>query len=199
MAAGQAIFMICFYLMQLEEYLNLKNELLINIAFVFLIGSWVTLSFSEEFKHQKTQKQEIYCGWVIVSQLLLCVAYGIGSKACTKQIYLIIGSQDILMSWSPSSPSHSHFQGGASSPIEIYRESHYKRYLQHLRCIKFFETLACIFGVAWSLGILRLNTGSEIDKSGKNGKWYADENSLSTTVLETFSIVIILVVVQLLI
>ena len=57
MAAGQAIFMICFYLMQLEEYLNLKNELLINIAFAFLIGSWVTLSFSEEFKHEETQKQ----------------------------------------------------------------------------------------------------------------------------------------------
>jgi len=109
MAAGQAIFMICFYLMQLEEYLNIKNEYLINIAFTFLIFSWVTLSFSEEFKYDETQKQEIYCGWVIFSQLLLCVAYGIGSKACTKQIFLIIGSQDILMTWSPSSPSHSSF------------------------------------------------------------------------------------------
>jgi len=50
-----------------------------------------------------------------------------------------------------------------------------------------------MFGVVWSLGVLRLNTGSEIDKTGDHGKWYADENSLSTTVLETFSIVLILV------
>ena len=56
-----------------------------------------------------------------------------------------------------------------------------------------------MFGVVWSLGILKLNTGSEIDRNGDHGKWYADENSLSTTVLETFSLVIILVSIQFLI
>ena len=99
------------------------------------------------------------------------------------------------MTWNPSSPSHSIFQGGANTPIEIYRENHYKRYLQYLKCIKFFETLACMVGVTWSLTILTFNTGSDIDKNGEHGKWYADKNSLTTTTLITFSIVIILIVI----
>lgn len=126
---------------------------------------------------------------------MLCVAYGLGSRGCTKQINLIIGSQDILMTWSPSSPSHSHFQGGANTPIEIYRENHFKRYLSYLRCIKFVETLTCMMGVIWSLTILVFNTGSEIERSGQHGNWYADENSLTTSILITFSIVLIAIII----
>ena len=95
------------------------------------------------------------------------------------------------MSWNPHSPSH-NYAIGAIEGQELKKEKHYKRYLDYLRCIQFFEMFTHLLSVTWTLLILILNTGSDVDK--EKSKWYADKNSLNTTIAITFSIVFVLTI-----
>ena len=79
------------------------------------------------------------------------IAYGMGSIGTANNIRLILGSELILMSWSPQSPTHNHYSGGATTPIEIYREKYLKSYKTHLNYIDLMSTIVSMLGVFWSL------------------------------------------------
>jgi hypothetical protein len=162
-----------------------NRDHIINASYLFMVVAWISFALSED----KNEKLRI--SYIIVGQIFTFLAYGLGSLATSDKIRRIIGSDKILMSWNPHSPCHNHYSGGATTTIEIYREKHLKSFKTHQNCISFISTVVSMLGVFWSLQILILNTGSELEKLGKNGYWYSAKNSLFTTVGVTFAAVLI--------
>lgn len=76
----------------------------------------------------------------------------------------------------------------------MHRKKHYLRYIGYLNSIKVFETITYILSIFWTIVILILNTGDDTDR--EENEWYADENSLQTTILITFSFIIGLTIFQ---
>ena len=78
--------------------------------------------------------------------------------------------------------------------MEMFRERYMKRYFGYFNCMHILEVIFRIFGAIWAIEILILNTGSAADR--EESKWYADKNSLQTTIWVTFSVPIILIGAQ---
>lgn len=117
----------------------LRNEAIINISFLLVIFAVIVMNCIEEY-HTADQKVKIGITSLFLSQIILSIANELGSKAVSNQITLIMGSQEILMSCNPHSPSHSNLHGGAETtgePLDIFREKYYYRYLCYLRYFDF--------------------------------------------------------------
>lgn len=158
---------------------NLKNEAIINISFLMIILSLVIMN-------QVENDDEISIGTLIGSQIILAFAVEFGSQTINNQIKLIMGSEKILMSWNPYSPSHNREDvDSTDDQIEIWREQHYKRYLCYKQYFELLETLMRIFGVIWALVLLIP------DKNGKH--WYSKDHNLTNCINVTFGLIVILI------
>ena len=172
-----------------------KNELVLNVSMALLLASIFIIVFSEDYREDEIQKQRIRIPCIVMGQILLAFAVGLGRLATERQIYLVPGSPNILMSWNPNSPSHDRESFESKSESQgRFKWTHYKRYLGYIRCITIFEWITHLVSVFWTVEILLLNVGDSEEKD--KDRWCLDKNSLFTTLMVTFSIVICLVIVQ---
>lgn len=119
-------------LFRLLQGLQATNIKITNYSLIVMCISIVILCLAEGHKPLKSVHREVWLSFFIPAQVSIVMAYGLSKEAIDRQLYLVLGSTDILMSWSSSSATH-HLRGGARNRIEQFKEAAYNRYLKYLR------------------------------------------------------------------
>ena len=174
---------------------QLANYNLINASLGMVLVSIIMLVLTEEYREDEPVKVKINLGYLVVAQMLLSVAYGLGRSSVGAKIEQILGNQEILLSWSPNSPLHKFVSGYSRSQLDMYQEEQLKKHIVYLRCIQFFELVFNLIGVVWTIEILILNTGGEPDGDKKTHWYESDTNSLGSCVLITFSFILVFILI----
>lgn len=104
-------------LFKLLQGLQASNIKITNYSLVVLCISIVILCLCEGHRPAKAVHRDVWLSFFIPAQVAIVMAYGVSKEAIDRQLYLVLGSTDILMSWSSSSATH-HLRGGARNRIE---------------------------------------------------------------------------------
>ena len=107
---------------------------IINFSFALVFCSFILLCFVETSKREtpeRIQLLDIHIPVLMVAEALMALGFGLGSHAIKKQIGQVLGSDEILMSWSSNSAAHGWVGGDAKTHQESYREGYMARYLKY--------------------------------------------------------------------
>lgn len=100
----------------------------------------------------------INLAYVLVAQAMMAISFGLGSLSVRHLLQQVIGSPQILMSWSMESATH-NVSAGSRNQFEMFKDNHFRTYLRYLRFISALEMFCSIFGTFWAVQALIFNTG----------------------------------------
>ena len=137
-----------------------RVELIINGSLCASLVAIVFLYFSEEIIEKRQLKTRLTLWPLIVGKVLLIFAMTLGKLATHFKLKMVLGSSELLHSYSANSPTNNVKMAGAiEDDLDQFRQMHYVRYRGHQIWISVQESFCIILGTLWSLSVLMLNTG----------------------------------------
>jgi len=90
-----------------ERVFKLRNEHLINLSFFFGFVGFLLMLNSEDYREEEIQKQRILLVPLVIGQIFMSFALGLGHISTLKQLKRILGSDELLYTYNCHSPANS--------------------------------------------------------------------------------------------